>query len=190
MKDAEHTNPPGIASTSILKAAERRSSRSMVEGSTGRSLMTVSAPPPWMRRARTTMPASFKARSGVSKKNACRGCASTGSSPMLSIVARWLARGTDSFSSTLVAPFTNPNISTTWSPVKGFARAGCSIRDTAMAFTGFARALDFGVFLPVLVIMVFSPFRSGKRKPRPVREGLRHEPQHALQAPNRSASTP
>ena len=37
-------------------------------GSTGRSLMTVSASPPWIRRARTTTPARFKARSGVSKK--------------------------------------------------------------------------------------------------------------------------
>ena len=49
--------------------------------------------PPWIRRARTTTPARFKARSGVSKKNACRGCASTGSSPMLLIVARWPVSG-------------------------------------------------------------------------------------------------
>jgi hypothetical protein len=45
LNEAEQTNPPGITSTSTLKAAERRSSGSMVDGSTGRSLMTVSAIP-------------------------------------------------------------------------------------------------------------------------------------------------
>ena len=53
-----------------LQLAERRSSGSMVDGSTGRSLMTVSPSPPWIRRARTTMPALFKARWGVSNKSA------------------------------------------------------------------------------------------------------------------------
>jgi len=46
-------------------------------------------------------PARFNAWSAVSKKYTCRGCASTGSSPMLSIVARCPLSGTDNFSSTL-----------------------------------------------------------------------------------------
>ena len=49
------------------------------------------------------MPARFKARSGVSKKYAIRGCASAASNPMLWYVARWLTRGTDTFSSMLFA---------------------------------------------------------------------------------------
>ena len=154
LNEAEQTNPPGITSTSTLNAAERRSSGSRVDGSTGRSLITVSASPPWMRRARTTTPARFKARSGVSKKKAWRGCASTGSSPMPLIVARWPIRGTVSFSSMLFAALPSLRMLSVSSALSTRASAGCAI---GAGFTGLAGAVGLAALGAVLVTMVRTP---------------------------------
>jgi hypothetical protein len=66
--EAEHTYPPGIASTSTMHTCDSRTSFGRPEGTTGRSLTTESSLFPATRRARTTTPALSSARSGVSKK--------------------------------------------------------------------------------------------------------------------------
>jgi hypothetical protein len=114
----------------------RRSSGSTVAGSNGRSLTTVSARPPWMRRARATTLARFEARSGVSKKQAWRGCASTGSRPMLPIAVCWLLGGTESFSSMLVEPLASCTRCSISSPVSGLARRGGCVALAAFSVGG------------------------------------------------------
>jgi hypothetical protein len=78
VRAVRHTNPPGIASTSMENAASRRTSSGILSGTTGRSFSTVSPLAFWIRLARTTTPAASSARSGVSKKYTCRTCASSG----------------------------------------------------------------------------------------------------------------
>ena len=90
--------------------------------------MTVSPRPPWIRRARTTMPAWFSARSGVSKNQIWRGWASTGSSGSPWIVARWASVGIETFSSTVSAPLSSRMISTIWvSLMRGVSSVGMVI---------------------------------------------------------------
>jgi hypothetical protein len=60
LNDAEHTKPPGMASTSMPKVGSRRSLARMWWGTTGRSFTTESAPLPWIRRTRTTTPALLR----------------------------------------------------------------------------------------------------------------------------------
>ena len=109
--DPEQTKPPGMASTSTPKLGDTRSSAGSSLGTTGRSLMTVSAPRPCTRRARATTPALSSARSGVSKKKTCRIWASSGSMPSARTAERWLDSGTVSLSSTLSAPSIRASIS-------------------------------------------------------------------------------
>ena len=103
LAEAEHTYAPGMASTSTTMFGERRSLAGKSVGTTGRRFTTESSPRPCTRRARTTRPAWFNARSGVSKKNTWRICASIGSSPRALIVDRWAVSGTESLSSMLSA---------------------------------------------------------------------------------------
>ena len=70
-------------------SATARSSSGSSAGTTGRSFTTESSPLPWTRRARTTTPRSFSARSGVSKKKTWRIWASSGSSPSAATAERW-----------------------------------------------------------------------------------------------------
>src|SRR5215211_7475714 len=105
LRDAEQTKPPGIASTSTKKPGVRRSSGASSSGTTGRSLTTESPPLRCTRRARATTPAPLSARSGVSKKNTWRICASSGSRPSAPIAERCDSSGTVSLSSALSAPF-------------------------------------------------------------------------------------
>jgi hypothetical protein len=69
LSEAEHTYPPGRASTSTTNSGNFRSEVGSSEGTTGRSLTTESSPRPCTRRARATTPALLRSRSGVSKKN-------------------------------------------------------------------------------------------------------------------------
>ncbi len=164
LKDAEHTNPPGAASSSTLKLSERSSFGSMVAGSTGLSLTTVSARPPWKRRARTIRPARFSLRSGVSKKNACLGCDSTGSSPMPLVATLLSLSGTVSFNSTLPACFSI--LSTRWTSSgerlgagRGAARFPTTTLDLAFA-VALATVFVSAPFFDLAFAMIFSCFQS------------------------------
>ena len=114
--DPEHTNPPGIASTSTPKFGEARNSGESSSGTTGRSFTTESSPFRWTRRARTTTPFLFNVRSGVSKNDTMRICASSGSIPSDITAERWSDSGTVSFSSTLSLFFVS------WSMLRRAAR--------------------------------------------------------------------
>jgi hypothetical protein len=87
----------------------------------------VSPRPPWMRLARTTTPAWFRARSGVSKKNTWRGWASTGSIGRPWIVERCSDAGIVTFSSTLSASLMSAMTSESWASDRCGASAGASV---------------------------------------------------------------
>ena len=63
LSDAEHTNPPGMASTSTPNCFDLRRRGGSSSGTTGRSFTTESSPLPWIRRARTTTPCWLSVRS-------------------------------------------------------------------------------------------------------------------------------
>ena len=115
---AEQTNASGPASTSTTRFSDSRSFGGSASGTTGRSLTTESLPLPWTRRARTTTPALFSSRSGVSKKKTWRICASSGSNARARMVASWAPSGMVSLSSALSAPSSSWNTSASWSSFK------------------------------------------------------------------------
>src|SRR5215211_2235751 len=93
-----------MASSSTSMPGACLSSSGSWSGTTGRSLTTESSSRPWTRRARTISPRALSVRSGVSKKQTSRICASSGSSSSAWMAERWPASGTVSFSSTLSEP--------------------------------------------------------------------------------------
>ena len=68
LSDAEHTYPPGRASTSTTNSGSLRNWAGNSAGTTGRSLTTESSPRPCTRRARATTPALLRSRPGVSRR--------------------------------------------------------------------------------------------------------------------------
>ena len=100
--EAEQTNPPGIASTSILNAATRRSSASMVGGITGRSLMTVSPSPGCA--APDDDAGLIQARSGCIEEESLSRLGLDRIEPYALDRRTGAGEGTDNLSSTLVDP--------------------------------------------------------------------------------------
>ncbi len=161
--DAEQTKPPGIASTSTFMLGDVRKCSGSSLGTTGRSFTTESSGRRCTRRARTTRPASFNLRSGVSKKKTCRSSASSGSIPSAAIVAWRSVSGTVSFSSTLSASATSSSIAARSSSESSWGTVLVAMPPILTRFLG--QAVEREALVRVALV-------AGQLAPEPVR---RHE---------------